>query len=72
MTEHTYKIIELVGSSATGTDDAIRNAIAKAALSVKNMDWFEVVETRGHLVDGKVAHFQVTLKVGFRLLDDAV
>ena len=71
MTEHTYKIIELVGSSATGTDDAIRNAIAKAALSVKNMDWFEVVETRGHLVDGKVAHFQVTLKVGFRLLDDA-
>jgi flavin-binding protein dodecin len=72
MTEHTYKIIELVGSSATGTDDAIRNAIAKAALSVKNMDWFEVVETRGHLVDGKVAHFQVTIKVGFRLLDDAV
>ena len=71
MTEHTYKIIELVGSSATGTDDAIRNAIAKAALSVKNMDWFEVVETRGHLVDGKVAHFQVTIKVGFRLLDDA-
>ena len=71
MSEHTYKIIELVGSSATGTDDAIRNAIAKAALSVKNMDWFEVVATRGHLVDGKVAHFQVTLKVGFRLLDDA-
>ncbi|MCX7257542.1 MAG: dodecin family protein [Polaromonas sp.] len=71
MSEHTYKVIELVGSSATGTDDAIRNAIAKAALSVKNMDWFEVVETRGHLVDGKVAHFQVTLKVGFRLLDDA-
>lgn len=72
MSEHTYKIIELVGSSATGTDDAIRNAIAKAALSVKNMDWFEVLETRGHLVDGKVAHFQVTIKVGFRLLDDAV
>jgi hypothetical protein len=71
MSEHTYKIIELVGSSATGTDDAIRNAIAKAALSVKNMDWFEVVETRGHLADGKVAHFQVTIKVGFRLLDDA-
>ena len=71
MSEHTYKIIELVGSSATGSDDAIRNAIAKAALTVKNMDWFEVVETRGHLADGKVAHFQVTLKVGFRLLDDA-
>lgn len=72
MSEHTYKIIELVGSSASGTDDAIRNAIAKAALSVKNMDWFEVVETRGHIVNGKVGHFQVTLKVGFRLLDDAV
>ena len=71
MSEHTYKIIELVGSSATGSDDAIRNAIAKAALTVKNMDWFEVVQTRGHLVDGKVGHFQVTLKVGFRLLDDA-
>ena len=72
MSGHTYKVIELVGSSATSSDDAIRNAIAKAALSVKNMDWFEVVETRGHLVDGKVAHFQVTIKVGFRLLDDAV
>ncbi len=72
MSEHTYKIIELVGSSATGTDDAIRNAIAKAALTVSNMDWFEVVETRGHLADGKVAHFQVTIKVGFRLLDGAV
>jgi flavin-binding protein dodecin len=71
MSEHTYKIIELVGSSASGTDDAIRNAIAKAALSVKNMDWFEVVETRGHIVNGQVGHFQVTLKVGFRLLDDA-
>ena len=71
MSGHTYKVIELVGSSATGTDDAIRNAIAKAALSVKNMDWFEVVETRGHLVNNQVAHFQVTIKVGFRLLDDA-
>lgn len=70
MSEHTYKIIELVGSSTTGTDDAIRNAISKAAKTVKNMDWFEVVETRGHIVDGQVGHFQVTLKVGFRLLDD--
>jgi len=67
MTAHTYKMIELVGSSVTGTDDAIRNAIAKAAQSVRHMDWFEVVETRGHIVDGKVAHYQVTLKVGFRL-----
>jgi flavin-binding protein dodecin len=70
MSEHTYKVIELVGSSATGTDDAIRNAISKAAKTIKNMDWFEVVETRGHIVDGKIAHYQVTLKVGFRLLDD--
>jgi len=69
MSAHTYKIIELVGSSTVGTDDAIRNAIAKAALTVKHMDWFEVVETRGHLVDGKIAHFQVTIKIGFRIED---
>lgn len=70
MTEHTYKIIELVGSSTRGTDDAIQNAIARAARTVKNMDWFEVTETRGHIQDGKIAHYQVTLKVGFRLLGD--
>jgi dodecin len=69
MSAHVYKMIELVGSSTTGTDDAIRNAIAKAAQSVRHMDWFEVVETRGHIADGKVAHYQVTLKVGFRLED---
>lgn len=67
MSNHTYKLIELVGSSPNGTDDAIRSALAKAANTVKHMDWFEVVETRGHIVDGKVGHFQVTLKVGFRL-----
>jgi flavin-binding protein dodecin len=64
---HTYKIIDLVGSSDTGTDDAIRNAITKASLSVKNMDWFEVVETRGHILQGKIAHYQVTIRVGFRI-----
>ena len=69
MPSHTYKLIELVGTSETGTDDAVRNAIAKAGATVKNMDWFEVVETRGHIANGKVAHFQVTLKVGFRLED---
>ena len=69
MSDNIYKIIELVGSSATGTDDAIRNAISRAALTVKNMDWFEVVETRGSIVDGKVGRFQVKLKVGFRLLE---
>lgn len=67
MSAHTYKLIELVGSSPTGTDDAIRNALAKAAETVKYIDWFQVVETRGHVVDGKVAHFQVVLKVGFRI-----
>jgi len=70
MSEHVYKLIELVGSSTTGTDDAIRNAIATAAQTVRHMDWFEVVETRGHIVDGEVAHFQVTLKVGFRIAAD--
>ena len=67
MTSNTYKLIELVGSSPASTDDAIRNAIAKASATIKNMDWFQVIESRGHIVDGKVAHFQVTLKVGFRI-----
>ncbi len=69
MSAHTYKKVELVGSSTTGTDDAIRNALARAKQSIRNMDWFEVIETRGHIVDGEVAHRQVTLKVGFRLED---
>lgn len=64
---HTYKKIELVGSSKTSIEDAINNALAECAKSIKNMDWFEVVETRGDIVDGKVAHFQVTLKIGFRI-----
>ena len=67
MSAHTYKIIELVGSSTEGTDHAIREAIAKAALTVKHMDWYEVVESRGHIVDGTVSHYQVTIKVGFQL-----
>ena len=69
MSNHTYKLIELVGSSPNSTDDAIRNAIARADKTLRNLDWFEVLETRGQLVDGKVAHFQVTLKVGIRLED---
>ena len=64
---HTYKMLELVGSSTVSTDDAIQNAIAQAAKSVKLMEWFEVLETRGHIKDNKVAHFQVTIKVGFRI-----
>ena len=67
MSEHIYKVIELVGSSTSSSDDAIRNALARADATLKNLDWFQVVETRGHLVDGKIGHFQVTLKVGFRL-----
>ena len=67
MSNHVYKLVELVGSSATSSDDAIRNAIETAAKTLRHIDWFEVIETRGHVADGKVGHFQVTLKVGFRL-----
>ena len=70
MSDRVYKLVEVVGTSSTGTDDAIRNAIATAAKTLRHIDWFEVVETRGHVVDGKVAHFQVTLKIGFRLDND--
>lgn len=66
MSDHVYKIVEVVGSSRLGIDDAIRNAIETSAKSIRNIEWFEVIETRGHVVDGKVAHFQVTLKIGFR------
>ncbi len=69
MPNHVYKVIEVVGSSAVGTDDAIRNAIEKAGKTLRHMNWFQVIETRGHVADGKVAHFQVVLKVGFRLED---
>ena len=67
MTAHTYKLVELVGSSQTSSDEAIRNAIQKAAATIKHIDWFQVIETRGHVQDGRVAHFQVTLKIGFRI-----
>lgn len=67
MSNHVYKLVELVGTSTTGSDDAICNAIETAAKTLRHIDWFEVLETRGHVADGKVAHFQVTLKVGFRL-----
>ena len=67
MANHVYKTLELFGTSTTGSDDAIQRAIETAAKTVRNIDWFEVVETRGHVAGGKVAHFQVTLKVGFRI-----
>jgi len=67
MSQHTYKHLELTGSSTTSSDDAIRNALAHAVKTVRHMQWFQVIETRGHIADGKVAHWQVTLKVGFTL-----
>jgi len=69
MSDHVYKKVELTGSSTEGSDQAIQNAIAKAGKSLNNMDWFEVLESRGHIKDGQVAHWQVTIKVGFRLDD---
>lgn len=67
MSDHTYKLVEVVGSSKQSTDDAIANAITKVSQTVNNLDWFEVVSTRGHIVDNKVSHYQVTLKIGFRV-----
>lgn len=67
MSEHTYKKIELTGSSHEGFQKAVENAIAKASSTVHNMRWFEVVETRGHIRDGTIEHWQVTIKVGFTL-----
>lgn len=64
---HTYKKLEVVGSSPDSIEAAIENALAECAKTVKDMNWFEVIETRGHLVDNKVAHYQVTIKVGFRI-----
>ena len=67
MSDHVYKVVEIVGSSKTGTDDAIRNAIETSAQTIRHISWFEVVKTTGHVVDGKVGHFQVTLKIGFKI-----
>ena len=69
MSDNVYKKIEIVGSSTTSIEDAIENAVSRAGQSVKNMGWFEVTETRGYIEDGKVKHFQVTLKIGFTLED---
>ena len=69
MADNTYKVTEIVGTSATGIDDAVRNGINKASQTLRNLDWFEVVGVRGHLVDGAVGHYQVTMKLGFRIDD---
>ena len=67
MTDHIYKKIELTGSSSVGIQEAIENAITKAAKTLHDLRWFEVIDTRGHIHEGKVAHWQVTIKVGFTL-----
>lgn len=67
MADHVYKTVELVGSSTKGFDEAVQTAIARAATTLRNLRWFEVVETRGHIEGDRVAHWQVTLKVGFTL-----
>lgn len=69
MTDHVYKKIELTGSSTVGMQEAIENAISKAGETIDNMRWFEVVETRGHIENGKIAHWQVTVKIGFALTE---
>jgi len=69
MSDHVYKLIELTGTSTTTIEEAVANAIAKAAKTMRNMHWFQVMETRGQIADGKVSHWQVTLKVGFTLDD---
>ena len=67
MSEHVYKSVEITGSSSDGVTEAIDRAVAKASETLRNLDWFEVVNVRGHISDGRVAHYQVTLKIGFRL-----
>jgi flavin-binding protein dodecin len=69
MSDHVYKSVEITGSSTTGVTEAIDRAIAKASESVRNLDWFEVSDIRGAIMDGKVGYYQVTLKIGFRLED---
>ncbi|MBA2444452.1 MAG: dodecin domain-containing protein [Nocardioidaceae bacterium] len=70
MSNRTYRVTEIVGTSPTGIDDAIRNAVQRASRTLRHLDWFEVTQVRGQVVDDQVEHFQVGLKVGFRLEDD--
>jgi dodecin len=70
MPDHVYKVVELVGSSEESISKAIERAIAKASLTVRHLGWFEVTQVRGHIEDGKIAHYQVTIKAGFRLEEE--
>ena len=67
MSDHVYKKIELTGSSSVGIQEAVENAVSKASQTINNMRWFEVIETRGHIDNGKVEHWQVTIKIGFTI-----
>ena len=67
MSDHVYKTVEITGSSKMSAEDAIRNAISTAAKTIRDMEWFVVTETRGHIKDGAIGHYQVTLKIGFKL-----
>ena len=67
MADHVYKVVEVVGSSSESIADGARNAVAKAAQTLRNIEWFELESVRGHVVDGKIDHFQVKTKIGFRL-----
>jgi dodecin len=69
MANHTYRVTEIVGTSPESVHQAIRNGVARAAQTLRNLDWFEATQIRGQIVDGEVEHFQVTMKVGFRLED---
>ncbi|TXS52408.1 dodecin [Streptomyces sp. t39] len=69
MSNHTYRVTEIVGTSPDGVDQAIRNGITRASQTLRGLDWFEVTQVRGHIVDGEIEHYQVGLKVGFRLED---
>ncbi|MFD5161169.1 dodecin [Streptomyces hawaiiensis] len=69
MSNHTYRVTEIVGTSPDGVDEAIRNGIGRASQTLRNLDWFEVTQVRGQLEEGRIAHWQVGLKVGFRLDD---
>ena len=70
MADHVYRLAEIVGTSPDGVDEAVRNAVARANRTLRNIDWFEITEIRGHLADGQVADWQVTVKIGFRLDDE--
>jgi flavin-binding protein dodecin len=69
MAEHTYRVTEIVGTSREGVDAAVRNGVTRAAQTLRGLDWFEITQVRGHIVDGEIEHYQVGMKVGFRLED---